>query len=438
MRGQVLVVLATLLLAGCPGIGGPDLVANPTEPCGALDRAFQPDDAYNPRVRLDTSRGIVELVIYANQVPSMAVNFLSLANDGTYNETRFHHLEPDVLIQGGDPLSGSSQRNLWGTGGGDIELPHSFHRFLRHDEPGMVSFFNGQPNTVGSQFLIHLRERPDLDDKYPVFAKVTKGLDVVRNISQTPTDDRNRPQFDARLERVRLLDPIQEPSEATVSLSSVGYDCTQAAEPGGTAEFMLSLRNTGQRLLNGTMEAQTPDGWEADLRNADRIVIPSGQTVAYAVDVSVPNATPIDTSHDVSLWFNDTRSPATTSLDLSVNVGPLGPAIQEGDEVEATYVGILEDGRPFDTTIETYTQMSSLTWFKQPVEHFEPIPFTVGDDELIEGFQDGVERAKVGQSVVEGVPPEKGYGTDAFGQSELGGRLLFFQIQVVEGPQGSR
>lgn len=437
MRGQVLVVLASLLLAGCNGAGGPDLVANPTEPCGALDTAFQPDDAYNPRVRLDTSRGVVELVIYANQVPSMAANFLSLANDGEYNDTRFHRLDPDVLIHGGDPLSSSSQRHLWGTGSGGIELPHSFHQFLRHDEPGTVSFFNARPNTVGSQFVIHLQERPDLDDRYPVFAKVTKGLDAVRNISQTPTDERDRPQFDARLERVRLLEPIRDPAEATVSLSAVGYDCTQAAEPGGTAEFLLAVRNTGQRLLNGTMDAQMPDGWGVDLRNADRIVVPSGQTVAYAVNVSVPADTAMDTSHDISLWFNDTRSSATTSLGLTVNVGTLGPAIQEGDEVHATYVGVLEDGRPFDTTIETYTEMSSLTWFKQPVGHFEPIPFTVGSDRLIEGFQDGVARAKVGQSIIESVPPDEGYGNDAFGESQLGGRLLFFQIQVVEGPQGS-
>lgn len=436
MRGYVLVILASLLLAGCTSIGGQDLVANPTEPCGALDGFFQPDEGYNPRVRLDTSRGIIELVVYGNQVPSMAANFLSLANDGTYNQTRFHHLEPDVLIQGGDPLSRSSQKHLWGTGNGEIELAHQVHQFLRHDEPGMVSFFNPQPNNVGSQFIIHLRERPDLDDRYPVFAKVTKGLDVARNISNTPTDDRNRPQFDARLERVRLLQPIRDPSEATTSLSSVGYDCTQAAEPGGTAEFLLAVRNTGQRVLNGTMEAQAPSGWQVDLRNAERVVVPSGQTVAYAVNVTTPTDAAMDTSQELTLWFNDTRSSATTSLDLTVNVGPLGRAIQEGDEVEATYVGVLEDGRPFDTTIEAYTEMRSLTWFKQPVEHFEPIPFTVGSDQLIPGFQDGVARAKVGQSVVVSVPPSDGYGTDAFGQSQLGGRLLFFQIQVVQGPQG--
>ncbi len=435
MRGQVLVVLATLLVAGCNGVAGPELAANPTEPCGALDTVFQPDDAYNPRVRLDTSRGIIELVVYANQVPSMAANFLSLANDGTYNQTRFHRLQADVLIHGGDPLSRSSQRNLWGSGGSDIELAHQFHQGLRHDRPGMVSFFNEQPNTVGSQFIIHLRERSDLDDRYPVFAKVSQGLDVAENISQTPTDDRNRPEFDARIDEVRLLDPIRNPAEATVSLSALGYDCTQAAEPGGTAEFLVAVRNTGQRILNGTMDAQVPDGWEVSLRNAERVVIPSGQTVAYPVNVSVPDQAAMDTSQDLRLWFNDTASSATTSLDLTVNVGPLGRAIQEGDEVKATYVGVLSDGRPFDTTIETYTEIRSLTWFKEPVEHFEPIPFTVGSDQLIEGFQDGVARAKVGQSVVASVPPEKGYGNDAFGQSQLGGRLLYFQVQVVEGPQ---
>lgn len=437
MRGQALVVLAVLasvLLAGCNGLGGQALVDNPTEPCGALDGAFRPDDAYNPRVRLDTSRGIIEVLVYANQVPTMAANFLSLAHDGTYNDTRFHHLEPGILIQGGDPLSRSSQRNLWGTGGADIELAHEFHAFLGHDEPGVVSFVNPQPNTVGSQFVIHLRERPDLDDRYPVFGEVTRGLDVARNISETPTDERNRPQFDARLERVRVLDPIQDPSDATVALSALGYDCVQGTAPGETAEFLIAVRNTGQRILNGTMQTDAPTGWEVTLRNADRVVIPSGQTVAYAVNVTVPDDAAMDTSQDLTLWFNDTRSPATTSLDLTVNVGPLGSAIQDGDDVEVTYVGVLEDGRLFDTTIQVYTDLRAPAWFKQPVERFDPIPFTVGTQQLIEGFQDGVREAKVGESVVAIVPPEKGYGNDAFGQSQLGGRLLFFQIQVVEGP----
>lgn len=424
-------ILVTTALSGCLGLG-PDLAPNPTVPCGQLDQTFDPKEGepFNPRVRMQTSNGTATLVVYLEQVPVTAGNFLSLVREDFYEETRFHLLRPDAFIQGGDPRSSSEDRRLWGSGGPGYTFPDEFHQSLRHDEAGMVSMAVSKPNSAGSQFLISLRPIPGLDDHAPVFARVLHGMDTIREISRTPTDDQNRPKFHAELESTRLLAPPEDPSNATVELSSYGFDCEQAAEPGGTAEFMLSTRNTGLRLMNGTFEADAPAGWNVSVRNADTIAVPSGQTKTYIVDVNVP-ADAAEGSHAVNVTFADKESDAEVTRELTVNVGELGADVNRGDQAKIHFVGVLEDGRVVDTTIPIYDDNGTLTWFKDPSTHRQPIEITAGQSPLIEGISELTLRAKVGQSVAGPISPSDGYGTDAWGNNDLGGRLLFFQVDVL-------
>ncbi|MDX1611395.1 MAG: peptidylprolyl isomerase, partial [Candidatus Thermoplasmatota archaeon] len=293
MKGRALIVLALVVLAGCTQPEEPQTYENPVRPCGALDPVFQVDNGYNPTAVLQTSKGDVRVAVFANQVPFTAGSFLELVEQDVYDETRFHKLVPGEVVQGGDPFTASDNKNFWGTGGFGYEFSDEFHRSLRHDRVGRVSLVSQGPNGVGSQFAIHLKEAPGLDDRQPVIGQVVSGMGVIREIVQTPTDDRDRPQFDARLNDVRWELPEKDPNDATVVLSSFGYDCHQGTEPGDTAEFLVTVRNTGQRILNGTFEADHPAGWEVSVRNAERIVVPSGQSVAYAIDVETPSDAPL-------------------------------------------------------------------------------------------------------------------------------------------------
>ena len=63
------------------------------------------------------------------------------------------------------------------------------HFTFQHDKPGLLSMANSGPNTNGSQFFITCVPTPHLDGKHVVFGKVLKGVNVVRELEDTPVDD---------------------------------------------------------------------------------------------------------------------------------------------------------------------------------------------------------------------------------------------------------
>jgi peptidylprolyl isomerase domain and WD repeat-containing protein 1 len=93
------------------------------------------------------------------------------------------------MCQTGDPLgTGTGGNSIWGRPFAD-----EIHRSLRHDRPFTVSMANSGPGTNGSQFFITCAATPWLDGKHTVFGRVTKGLEVVSSIENTPVDKGDKP-----------------------------------------------------------------------------------------------------------------------------------------------------------------------------------------------------------------------------------------------------
>ncbi len=128
-------------------------------------------------LKLETTKGTIELALTPDKTPVTVANFVNLVQRGYYDGIKFHRVIPDFMIQGGDP-------DGRGTGGPGYEFEDEFVDSLRHTGPGILSMANRGPRTNGSQFFITHVATPWLDGKHTVFGKVTKGQDVVNAIQQ--------------------------------------------------------------------------------------------------------------------------------------------------------------------------------------------------------------------------------------------------------------
>lgn len=128
-------------------------------------------------VKMETTRGTIELELYPENAPMTVNNFVFLTNEGFYDGVKFHRVIDNFMIQGGDPTG-------TGRGGPGYRFQdETYGNPLKHDT-GVLSMANAGPNTNGSQFFITHAPQPHLDGRHTVFGKVITGMDVVNAIQQ--------------------------------------------------------------------------------------------------------------------------------------------------------------------------------------------------------------------------------------------------------------
>jgi peptidyl-prolyl cis-trans isomerase B (cyclophilin B) len=124
----------------------------------------------NIKAIIETSKGIINLNLYADETPVTCANFINLANRGYYSNLMFHRVLPDFMIQGGCPDGN-------GMGGPGYRFEDECKAELRHDKPGVLSMANAGPGTNGSQFFITHVPTDWLDGKHTVFGGVVSEAD---------------------------------------------------------------------------------------------------------------------------------------------------------------------------------------------------------------------------------------------------------------------
>lgn len=193
------------------------------------------EDENRPKVLISTDLGDITIELF-NETPLHRDNFLKLVDEGFYDETIFHRVIQDFMIQGGDPDSRDAEPGVpLGMGGPGYTIPAEFVDGLYH-EKGVLSAarmgdqVNPQKESSGSQFYIVqgkvytpqeldlIEERtgkllsneqrnayttvggtPHLDNDYTVFGRVVEGLDVVDRITAVEKDRRDRPIEDIKM-----------------------------------------------------------------------------------------------------------------------------------------------------------------------------------------------------------------------------------------------
>lgn len=127
-----------------------------------------------------TSRGDIVCDLFPKDAPNTVNNFVFLAREGFYDNTTFHRVIADFMIQGGDPTG-------TGRGGPGYKFEDELKNNPRKHQVGSLSMANAGPNTNGSQFFITHIATDWLNGKHTVFGQVRSGQDVVNAVKQGDT-----------------------------------------------------------------------------------------------------------------------------------------------------------------------------------------------------------------------------------------------------------
>jgi len=127
--------------------------------------------------------GEIVLEFYTKDAPRHVENFVSLAKKRFYDGQRVHRVEPNFVVQFGDPQSKTKPMDdpSMGSGGPGYTIKAEFNS--RKFERGVLGMARtNDPDSAGSQVYIMLGPAPFLNGKYTAFGQVTKGMDVVDKI----------------------------------------------------------------------------------------------------------------------------------------------------------------------------------------------------------------------------------------------------------------
>ena len=144
----------------------------------------------NPKVLLETNYGDITIELNEEKAPITVKNFISYVEKKFYDNTIFHRIIDDFMIQGGgfsneempaqkkpnDPIKNEGKKSGLSNIRGSIAMART-----------------NNPHSATSQFFINVVDNKNLDpggfsaDGYAVFGKVTKGMDVVDKIKSVKT-----------------------------------------------------------------------------------------------------------------------------------------------------------------------------------------------------------------------------------------------------------
>lgn len=153
---------------------------------------------------IKTNFGEIKVKFYTKYALVTVNNFMNLAKKGFYNDTKFHRVIKDFMIQGGDPNSKDDDWSNDGQGGPGYQFQDEINN--NKLVKGSLAMANAGPNTNGSQFFIVTKDAtPWLDGKHTNFGYIVSGLDVVEKIENVKTNENDHPTEDVVIQNIELV-----------------------------------------------------------------------------------------------------------------------------------------------------------------------------------------------------------------------------------------
>lgn len=164
----VLILTITLFLSGCTK---------------NEEKKFEPEHVdENPIVTMNIKDyGTIVMELYPNEVYNTVANFVTLVENGFYNNNVITRVHKNFVIQaGGGKTLDYSIEGEFASNGKVNNISH---------ERGVVSMARTPlPNSASGQFFILLEDSTYLDGDYAAFGRVIEGMDVADKIAEKEYD----------------------------------------------------------------------------------------------------------------------------------------------------------------------------------------------------------------------------------------------------------
>ena len=138
-------------------------------------------------IKMTTTSGDITIELYEDEAPISSENFMEYVKDDFFNDTIFHRVIPNFMIQGGgmteDMMSKTTRapiKNEAKNGKKNLRGTLAMARTMEIDSATSQFFIN----LVDNNFLDH----GDRDFGYAVFGEVIEGMDVVDKIAGVSTE----------------------------------------------------------------------------------------------------------------------------------------------------------------------------------------------------------------------------------------------------------
>ena len=141
------------------------------------------------KVLLKTSMGNITLDLNDELAPKSTANFLEYVRSGHYNDTIFHRVIANFMIQGGGMTAGMKQKST------RAPIDNEADNGLPNKRGSVAMARTSDPHSATAQFFINTVDNAFLNFSapsaqgwgYAVFGEVPDGMDVVDAIRKVPT-----------------------------------------------------------------------------------------------------------------------------------------------------------------------------------------------------------------------------------------------------------
>ena len=143
-------------------------------------------------IHLQTNHGDITIELDVENTPKTAENFLSYAKNGFYDETIFHRVIHNFMIQGGGFDTAMNQKQVNNT------IENEADKGQANKRGTLAMARTSDPHSASTQFFINVKDNDFLNFKsksadgwgYCVFGKVIDGMEIVDKIKMVSTGQR--------------------------------------------------------------------------------------------------------------------------------------------------------------------------------------------------------------------------------------------------------